>query len=239
MRTCPDELQIFTVAGNRDIGNNVAREMSWTGYSAQFMEEPGGSYTLNWLYINTFNYAWFEQLLHETLIIPFLQPFYYFHFGGRYFIFLDTQCYKLDFDYGLELRAKQDAWLELLFRQIPRSAPKTIVMHTALFIEYREEEKATEKLKSLPIEVREWMIELFSYNSVDTVFSGHVHFENFPEPIEGLRQVVMTSINALNTWHSKETNIDYGPEFGNNQRGYYLVNVKENQAPAVQKINIK
>ena len=41
MRTCPEELQIFTVAGNRDIGNTVAREMSWTGYSAQFMEEPG------------------------------------------------------------------------------------------------------------------------------------------------------------------------------------------------------
>ena len=88
------------------------------------------------------------------------------------------------------------------------------------------------------------MIELFTYNSVDTVFSGHVHFENFPEPVLGqngqqLRQVVMTSINALNTWHSKETNADYGPEFGNNDRGYYLVNVKENQAPAVQKITIK
>ena len=37
MRLCPD-VPIFTVAGNRDIGNNVARKDSWTGYESQFMD---------------------------------------------------------------------------------------------------------------------------------------------------------------------------------------------------------
>ena len=202
MRDCPP-VKIFTVAGNRDIGNFVARQMSWTGFEKQFME-----------------------------------PFYYFQFGERYYIFLDTQCYKLDFDYGPKMRKKQDEWLELLFRTLPRDAPKTVVMHTALFLEFPEEKKAKKKLKSLPLDVSTWLTELFSYNSVDTVFSGHVHFENFPEPVDNVRQVIMTSINALNTWHSDDTNIDYGPEFGNNERGYYVVQIKDAIKPAVQKIKV-
>ena len=37
MRSCPP-VTIFTVAGERDIGKKIAREMSWTGYELQFME---------------------------------------------------------------------------------------------------------------------------------------------------------------------------------------------------------
>ena len=111
-------------------------------------------------------------------------------------------------------------------------------MHTALFLELPEEKHAKKKLKSLPLDISTWLTELFSYNSVDTVFSGHVHFENFPEPVDNVRQVILTSINALNTWHSDDTNMDYGPEFGNNERGYYVVQIKDGIKPAVQKIRV-
>ena len=118
MRSCPD-VPIFTVAGNRDIGNFVARKMSWTGYEKQFMES-----------------------------------YYYFKFGDRYFIGeflwisllqgflgLDTQCYKLNFDYGPKQAARQDEWLDNLLAELPTDAPKSVIMHTALFIEYPDEKK--------------------------------------------------------------------------------------------------
>ena len=157
-------VRIFTVAGNLDIGNFAARKMSWTGYVKQFMA-----------------------------------PSYYFQFGERYYIFLDTQCYKLDFDYGghsmaWKLRKKQDEWFESLCKTLPRNASKTVVMHTALFLELSEEQNAKKKLKSLPLDVSTWLTKLFSYNNVDTVFSGHVHFENFSEPVNNVRQVILTSI---------------------------------------------
>ena len=48
----------------------------------------------------------------------------------------------------------------------------------------------------------------------------------------------MTSINALNTWHSKETDMNYGPEWGNNERGYYVVEIDGAKKPLVQKVPI-
>ena len=81
-------------------------------------------------------------------------------------------------------------------------------------------------------------MKLFSENNIDTVFSGHVHFENFLEPVDNVRQIVMTSINALNTWHSDETNTDYGPDFGNNERGYYMVEIRNSDEPLIQKIKV-
>ena len=92
--------------------------------------------------------------------------------------------------------------------------------------------------KSIFPEMREYLVNLFSHNGVDSVFSGHVHFENFDiEEHKGIRrgsnrkltgsrsrkftgntrngtnerQYVMTAINHQNTWHSKETKKDYGP----------------------------
>ena len=137
MRSCPD-VPIFTVAGNRDIGNDVARKVSWTGYETQFMDS-----------------------------------FYYFKLGERYYIGrcrffvilfnvlkgLDTQCYKLDFDYGMKKAAKQDEWLEELFHNLPSDAPKSVVMHTALFIEFPDESKARSNKKSLPSKVSKRLLQ--------------------------------------------------------------------------------
>ena len=111
-------------------------------------------------------------------------------------------------------------------------------MHTALFLEFPEEKNAKKKLKSLPLDVSTWLTKLFSYNNVETVFSGHVHFENFPEPANNVRQVILTSINALNSCHSDGTNWDNRPEFGNNERGYYVVQIKDGIQTAVQKVKV-
>ena len=48
----------------------------------------------------------------------------------------------------------------------------------------------------------------------------------------------MTSINALSSWNSKETGVDFGPEDGNNERGYYLVDVDGTNEPRVNKVTI-
>ena len=128
-------------------------------------------------------------------------------------------------------------------------------MHTPLFVEYPAEikawfskddfesliktmenlTKATEKEKSLPFETRLYLLDLFNYYNVDTVFSGHNHFENFPDTVYNVRQIVMTSINYLNSWSSKETGKDFGPEFGNNDRGYYVVEINEKNEPTIEK----
>ena len=96
-----------------------------------------------------------------------MDSYYYFKFGERYYIGLsqlyacikivllglDTQCYKLDFDYGPKKAKKQDEWLEELFKDLPSDAPKSVVMHTALFIEFPDESKARKNNKSLPSKV--------------------------------------------------------------------------------------
>ena len=95
--------------------------------------------------------------------------------------------------------------------------------------------KATEKAKSLPFDTRLYLLDLFNYYNVDTVFSGHNHFENFPDEVHNVRQIVMTSINYLNSWSSKETGQDFGPQFGNNDRGYYVVEINEKTKPKIEK----
>ena len=43
--------------------------------------------------------------------------------------------------------------------------------------------------KSIFPEMREYLVNLFSHNGVDSVFSGHVHFENFDiEEHKGIRR---------------------------------------------------
>ena len=143
-------------------------------------------------------------------------------------------------------------------RHLPKEAPKTVFMHTPLFVEYPAEIKAwffkrwfwyfndcqknyeklikaTEKEKSLPFDTRLYLLDLFNYYNVDTVFSGHNHFENFPDTVYNVRQIVMTSINYLNSWSSKETGKDFGPEYGNNDRGYYVVEINEKNEPIIEK----
>ena len=51
----------------------------------------------------------------------------------------------LNFDYGKDAMIKQNMWLETLMRHIPKEAPKTVFLHTPLFVEYPEEVKLTKK----------------------------------------------------------------------------------------------
>ena len=64
----------------------------------------------------------------------FMQTYYYFQVGKRYFICLDSEVYKQSGDAAVELRNEQNTWLEMLFRFLPREYPKTVFMHTPLFI---------------------------------------------------------------------------------------------------------
>ena len=74
-------------------------------------------------------------------------------------------------------------------RKIPKEAPKTVFIHTPLFVEFAEETRASDKEKSLPPVERAYLLDLFEYYNVDTVFSGHTHFENYPAKHGNVRQV--------------------------------------------------
>ena len=96
--------------------------------------------------------------------------------------------------------------------------------------------EATEKEKPLPFDTRLYLLDLFNYYNVDTVFSGHTHFENVPPVHRGIQQIVMTSINYLKTWISPESGFEWGPAFDNNFRGYYVVEVNGYDLPVVTKV---
>ena len=67
---------------------------------------------------------------------------------------------------------------------------------------------------------RDYLLELFDYNNVDSVFSGHTHFEKIDIPnFKNVEQYLMTSITFQNTWHSKESDINYGPDIPSDYQG--------------------
>ena len=73
-------------------------------------------------------------------------------------------------------------------------------MHTPLFIETPDEVLAGIEEESLDIEVRFELLNLFDANGVDSLFSGHVHYENLALlPYDGfhrsIKQFILTSIN--------------------------------------------
>ena len=69
----------------------------------------------------------------------------------------------------------------------------------------------------------------FDSNSVDSVFSGHTHFENLDPPAYGsVEQFVLTSISSQNSWTSGE---NWGPDgdkmkYGICTPSFYIVNSK-------------
>lgn len=166
----------------------------------------------------------------------FMQSFYYFRHGERYFISLDSEIYKQTDGVAVERRSEQNEWLEVLFRLLPRDAPKTVFMHTPLFIESPDEVLAAKQGESIPVDHRAYLIDQFSRHNVDTVFSGHTHFENVPPVYRGIQQIVLTSINYLKTWVSPETGAAWGPNLGNNERGFYVVDNDGTNVPTVNKI---
>ena len=69
----------------------------------------------------------------------------------------------------------------------------------------------------------------FDLNSVDSIFSGHTHFENLDPPAYGsVQQFVLTSISSQNSWKSDE---NWGPDgdkmkYGTCTPSFYMVNSK-------------
>ena len=92
--------------------------------------------------------------------------------------------------------------------------------------------------ESIPPGYRSYLLDLFSENAVDSVFSGHTHFENTPLPYKGVQQYILTSINYLGSWTSLESGNSFGSDHGNNERVFYVVNIENDQKPEVHKIHL-
>ena len=68
-----------------------------------------------------------------------------------------------------------------------------------------------------------YLLDLFAENDVDSIYSGHVHFENLATDSykDLLNQYVLTSINHQHDWKSEESGIHWGPD----KPSYYRVKV--------------
>ena len=136
------------------------------------------------------------------------------------FIVIDTQVYKINDTEALEVRARQNAWLESILES--NALPKTVFTHTPLWLETADEIFPGVEGESVPYDQRQYLIDLFAENNVDSVFAGHVHFQNLQlAPYRGIKQYVVTSINAQDQWYNEET----GNTWGYSEPAYYRINV--------------
>ena len=101
---------------------------------------------------------------------------------------------------------------------------KTVFTHTPLYIETPDEINAGVIDYSLPYDQRMYLLNLFAVNGVDSIYSGHVHFENLAADSYNntLNQYVVTSINHQHEWKSEESGKQWGP----GQPSYYQVKVE-------------
>ena len=111
-----------------------------------------------------------------------------------------------------------------MFKEMPKKTPKTVMMHTPLFIDNPDEtdsEKgnlgfSTCKLskrptvldgKTIPLGRRQTLLDLFCENGVNLIYSGHTHMTTRPDPVDCgthlLEQLVVTSVNAQLDWQSE------------------------------------
>ena len=129
--------------------------------------------------------------------------------GNRVFIVMDAQVYKLNDSEALEVRERQNIWLEDILASTSHS--KTVFVHTPLWLETPDETFPGEEHESIPKAQREYLIDLFANHGVDSIFSGHVHFQNLNlEPHRGIKQHILTSINAQDEWFNEETGMTWG-----------------------------
>ena len=88
---------------------------------------------------------------------------------------------------------------------------------------------------SVPIDQRMYLLDLFAENGVDSIFSGHVHFENLSATeYKGIHQYMLTSINWQMTWFSLESGTIWGPS----EQSYYKINVRDSEIYDVRPIHI-
>ena len=101
---------------------------------------------------------------------------------------------------------------------------KTVFTHTPLYIETPNEIHAGVIDYSIPLDQRMFLLDLFIENGVDSIYSGHVHFENLAtDSYKGkLNQYVLTSINHQHDWKSEESGIQWGPD----EPSYYRVKIE-------------
>lgn len=138
--------------------------------------------------------------------------YFYFWNGGRVFISLETQLFRSEQKATVELLRKEIDWLVKLFQKLPHDAPKTVFQHVALFIEKALEVDSARVGKAIPVKHRKFLLRLFCNNNVQTVYSGHTHFNSFPKPYRcpnrkdrQVRQIVLTSLTAQLKWKSDTT----------------------------------
>jgi len=148
-----------------------------------------------------------------------MNTYFNFEFGGRYWMSVDTNAFNLENDYAKWKRKYEMEWLEDTLERAPKGVPKTVFQHMPLYVDGINEPDNT---KSLPGHVRQYLLDQYSKFGVDTIFSGHVHFNSVPEQFEGVNQVCLTSIN----YQDKKWVADSGNVYGGDSPAYIVASVK-------------
>lgn len=125
----------------------------------------------------------------------------YFSFWnrGHFFIAVETQFYRSEDPRTLPLLEAHNKWLERTLSSNENS--KTVFQHVPLFIDNSEETDSEFFEKSVPLEHRKYLLDLYCENNVKVVISGHTHFTHFPAEYEcangnKIKQVIITSIST-------------------------------------------
>jgi hypothetical protein len=108
----------------------------------------------------------------------FGQSYFSFWNRGHFFLAVETQFYRSEDPRTLPLMEAHNKWLEATLSSNDNS--KTVFQHVPLFIDNSEETDSEFFEKSVPLEHRKYLLDLYCENNVKVVISGHTHFTHFP-----------------------------------------------------------
>jgi len=133
--------------------------------------------------------------------------YYFYEFGGHYFIGLESEFFRLTTEDNAWLRDDHIKWLEGIFSEIPRTAAKHVFQHAPLFIKDAEETDSIHDGKTIMMYNRLLLLDIYCKNNVTHVFSGHTHFTHFPDEYNcsngnSIKQIILTSISTQLEWTS-------------------------------------
>ena len=123
----------------------------------------------------------------------------YFSFWnrGHLFVSVETQFYRSEDPETVPLMNEHNKWLEETLAST--DASKTVFQHVPLFIDNSEETDSEFFEKSVPLEHRKYLLDLYCQNNVKVVISGHTHFTHFPAGRVYSRSAICLCIKIQNT----------------------------------------
>ena len=156
------------------------------------------------------------------------------HFGADFRAFDHDGCRFILFDSqiinsGLELEAKQRAWLEAELKAANAKGKRIFLnCHYPLFLTYPDEEEHYDNLANPG---REWLLKLIEHHKVEAIFTGHVH-NVWYNHYRGTDCYLVPSTAFIRLDYSEIYRVVPTPEmqFGRNdigKLGYFLVHIYE------------